>query len=127
MSIYGEVAPPSLSSGYAGLAWDNETVAVGGSPDESSSQAFGLHRSSNAPSCVSVEILFGGDPGAFQVDLQCADTNEEECFVTKGSLDTGRLNDSFVGRIEATNIVAKYVRLRMVTLTNPVSVTARFF
>ena len=60
------------------------------------------------------------------VDLQVADTNEDPYFVTKASFETG-LNDAFVGRIEATNIVAKFVRLKMVTLTNAVKVTARFF
>ena len=53
-----------------------------------------------------------------------ADTDQEKFYVTKATLNTG-LNPTFAGRIEATNIIAKLVRLKMVTLTNAVKVTAK--
>ena len=122
MPIYGEVSPPLVGLGAA--VWDDEEVTPGGSPDESSSTAISLHRNPNLPSCISVEVRFAADPGVFQIDLQCADTDEDEYYVTKASFDDG-LNDFFVGRIEAANIIARFARLRMVVLSNSVNVTAR--
>jgi hypothetical protein len=69
-------------------------------------------------------LSFAANPGAFAVDLQVADTDQEKFYVTKATLNTG-LNPTFAGRIEATNIIAKLVRLKMVTLTNAVKVTAK--
>ena len=120
MPVYGTTAQ-TLEAGRPAMVWNNESVAV-----NSSSLAVGLQRHENFPNCLSVEVLFASDPGAFAVDLQMADTNEDKYFVTKATLEEG-LNATFAGRIEATNVVAKFARLRMVTLTNAVNVTARFF
>lgn len=123
MPVYG-ASPQSLEAGRPALVWNDENVTVGA--DTGASLAIGLPRHENLPNCFSVEILFGADPGAFAVDLQVADTNEEKYFVTKATLNAS-LNGTFVGRIEATNVVAKFARLRMVSLTNAVKVTARMF
>ena len=120
MPAYGNTAQ-TLEAGRPAVVWNNESVAA-----SSSSLAVGLQRHENFPNCLSVELLFAADPGAFAVDLQMSDTNEDKYFVTKATLDAG-LNETFAGRIEATNVVAKFARLRMVSLTNAVNVTARFF
>jgi len=121
MPVYGSAPPKTAEGGIPQAVWNDENVTAG-----SSSLAVGLQRNENLSNCLSVELLFAANPGAIKVDLQTADTNEEKCFVTKASYETG-LSAQFVGRIEATNIVAKFVRLKMVTLTNAVKVTARIF
>ena len=120
MPVYGTTAQ-TLEAGRPALVWNDENVTAG-----TSSLAVGLQRHEHLPNCFSVEIIFAATPGAFAVDLQVADSNEEKYYVTKASLNTG-LNATFAGRVEATNIVAKFARLRMVSLTNAVKVTARFF
>lgn len=72
---------------------------------------------------VSIEISFSGDPGAFQIDVQTADTDSDTHYVTLASFTTG-LNSSFFGRIEIDTFWAEYLRLNVVTLTNAVTVTA---
>jgi hypothetical protein len=124
MPVFGTSQPQTLEAGRPALVWDDEDVVT--TAPESCSASVGLQRNEYFPNCFSAEFKFAADPGAIMVDLQVADTNEDPYFVTKASFETG-LNDAFVGRIEATNIVAKFVRLKMVTLTNAVKVTARFF
>lgn len=122
MPVYGS-APPATADGRGAMVWNNETLTL---PSAGASLSVSMHRNSNLPNCVSAEIAFGADPGAFAIDLQVADTDQEKFFVTKATLNSG-LNTSFVARIEATNIVAKFARLRMVTRTNSVPVTAKLY
>lgn len=128
MPVYDPAAAsidkPVLTEGRPITLWDAETVT--GSPDPAESKQFCLHRNPNLPNCFSVELEFSANPGAFQLDVQTADTDEDKYYVTKASLSTG-LNENFVGRIEVTNVVAKFARLKMITLTNAVEVTARVF
>lgn len=120
MPAYGSAAP-GASSTMGGAVWNNEAVAAGGK-----SVPICLARSANLPNCVSVQLEFAADPGAFAVDLQVADTDADKYYVTKATLNTG-LNPTFVGRMEVTNLVAKFARLKMVTKTNAVNVTAKMF
>jgi len=77
------------------------------------------------PTCLSVEIEFSGAPGAFALDVETADTNAEK-YYTKRTPPIAAVNAGQVARVEITNLVAKYVRLKMSTLTaNDVTVTAR--
>lgn len=129
MPVYGSDSPyetpPTLNAGRPVAVWDDEGVETS-PPETASSQSVGLHRYPNLPTVLSVEVRFAEDPGVFALDLQIADTDEDEFYVTKATLDGG-LNDAFVGRIEAINVVGKFARLRMSTLTNAVNVTAKFF
>lgn len=120
MPEYGS-GPPGLSSTMGGAVWNNENVAAG-----KASVPISMHRNANMPNVVSVELSFENNPGAFGVDLQVADTDQEKYYVTKATMNSG-LNPSFVGRMEVTNLVAKYARLKMVSLANNVKVTAKMF
>lgn len=64
------------------------------------------------------------DPGAFEVDIQTSDIDEDSqyCVINSWVNDTS-LNTSFVGRIELPNFYAKYVRAFVASLTNAVYVT----
>jgi len=124
MPVYGTGTVATLTPGYPAVVWNDENITMSGNGQNS--QAINMKRHANMPNCLSVEILFAATPGTFAVDLQTADTNEEKYYVTKATLNTG-LNTTFVGRIEVMNIVAKFARLKMVTLTNAVKVTARIF
>lgn len=125
MPVYGTTTQ-TLEAGRPAIVWEDEDVSPSGSPDESSSVAVGLRRHATMPNVFSAEVQFAANPGAFAVALQVADTDDEEFYVTKATLNTG-LNTAFVGRIEVTNSVAKFARLKMVTRTNAVNVTAKFF
>lgn len=88
------------------------------------SQQVAFHRNPHKPTCLSVSIEFSADPGAFQIDLCTADEDADKFYVTQASLTDG-LNNSFVGRIEVTDIVAKFIRLEVVSLTNAVDISAK--
>jgi hypothetical protein len=118
--------------GYAGTAqaalirdnrqkylWNNETVAVG-----EASIAFQIERVNRTfyPWGISLEIFFSGNPGAFEVDFQDADIDQDSHYVTVDAITVG-LNASYVTRIELPSFYAKYVRVKLVTLTNPVNVS----
>lgn len=77
------------------------------------------------PATMSAEIEFESSPGNFQIDFQTADTDADEYYVTKASVTQTGLNASLVCRIEATNIVASFARLRVASLTNPVGWRAK--
>jgi hypothetical protein len=117
---------PNLQTGYPSTLWNAEAPGDGSPVAGISSQAFALHRDPNLPSCFSVQVEFSGNPGAFQLDVQTADTDAEKYYVTNQSVTTG-LNASFVLRIEVLNVVAKFMRLQMVSMANAVTVTAKVF
>jgi hypothetical protein len=60
----------------------------------------------------------------FEVDIQTADTDAEVNYVTINTLTAG-LNASNIGRLELPNFWARYVRAKVVTLTNAVAVTVK--
>jgi hypothetical protein len=118
--------------GYAGTAqaalirdnqqkylWNNETVAVG-----EASIAFQIERVNRTfyPWGISLEIFFGGNPGSFEVDLQDADIDQDSHYVTVDAITSG-LNASYVTRIELPSFYTKYVRVKLVSLTNTVNVS----
>lgn len=70
----------------------------------------------------SVEVAFGGAPAAFGIDVQVADTDNPNNYVTIGTISA--VNSSNVGRLDVLNTWAKYVRAHITTLTNSVTVTA---
>lgn len=122
MPAYVAAATNLKPQGYVGRG---ATVwAAEASGTITASTQLSVHRDPHAPACLSVEIQFSVNPGVFQIDLQTADTDAEINYVTKASLTTG-LNASFVGRIEITNLVATFVRLKKVTVTNACNVTAK--
>jgi hypothetical protein len=75
------------------------------------------------PDGYSIEVAFSGDPGAFELDIQHADTDFDGYYVTIASISS--VNASFVGRNELPNISSRFVRVYMKTLTNDVTTTVQ--
>ena len=76
---------------------------------------------------LSLEIFFTGAPGAFEVDLMEADTNIAIDYQI-GSGGVAKLtvvSANNTGRIDATNIVAKFVTCNLASRTNAVGIIAK--
>lgn len=101
--------------------WQNQSVPAG-----TASVAVQLERQKSAsyPFGFSFEVGFSASPGAFQVDFQFSDTDDDAHYVTRSSMTSG-LNASFVGRQEFPSVWAKFARAKMVTLTNAVNTTVQ--
>lgn len=98
---------------------NNETVAAGGA-----SIAVQLDRISNSfyPWGFSVQVKFGAAPGAFEIDVQVADTDNNTDYISVAQIQSA--NASNVGRVDVTTFFPRFVRVIVVTLTNAVGVTA---
>lgn len=105
------------------FAWQNETVPA--SATGSLSQAWQLERvrSVSYPWGFSVEIAFSGNPGAFEVDVMVADTDNPTHYIQFTTIT--QVNSSFVGRADVQNCFAKYVALYLNTLGNSVNITGQ--
>ena len=108
------------------FAWQNETVPA--SATGSLSQAWQLERvrSVSYPWGFSVEVSFSGAPGAFEVDIMGADTDNPNYFNKVVSIIA--VNSNNVGRFDCigtTLVYPKYVALYMKTLGNSVTVTGQ--
>src|SRR5260221_265046 len=102
-----------LNANTQKFLWNTETAVQG-----QASIAFQLERQKSAayPFGVSYELLFSGTPGAFQLEIQHADSDVEENYVmmvTQSSVNTNN-----AARIELPSMYAKFVRGRLVSLTN---------
>lgn len=62
---------------------------------------------------LTVEVKFSADPGAFQIDVQIADTDTDGAYVTEGSSSLTAVNTAFYGRIELWPVQGKFARLVM--------------
>src|SRR5882762_12016451 len=81
--------------------FNNETVAAA-----RESIAVQLDRISHSsyPFGASFQIKFSGDPGAFEVDIQTSDTDNDADYCTINLLNSSsQLNSNFVGRVELPN------------------------
>lgn len=129
-SFYLGPTPPPAPGVYPGSskAWllrenqqaylfQNQAITAG-----QSSIAVQLERIRTAsyPWGVSFAIWFAANPGAFQVDVQTADLDQDSQFVTIASL-TGGLNASNVGRVELPSFWAKFARVKLVSIGNAVN------
>lgn len=74
---------------------------------------------------VSVEVLFTGVPGAFEINLETSDTDVDANYVPQAAVLNG-VDAANAARAEFPNIVAKFARLRTKTQSvNVVNCTAR--
>ena len=90
------------------------------------SVAFQLARidaNKTGPFGMSFQAKFSGPVGILQLDIQTSDIDEDAAFITYASLTQSSLNSNNQGRVELPNIWAKYVRTKMVQLTNGVNST----
>jgi hypothetical protein len=125
--------PGYAGTGQARLLRDNtqvflfqkETNLVG-----KASIAYQLERINRSyyPLGASFQIYFTdvngipADPGAFEVDIQSSDIDDDGQYSTESSF-SGTLNAKFAGRVPLPNLYAKYVRTFVKTLSNAVYVT----
>lgn len=121
--------PGYSGKGLAALIYDNqqayffngETV-----PAETASVAYqvakitGLQHSFSG---FSVEASFAGAPGAFEIDVQGADTDDPAFYVSIGTINA--VSATNVGRFSQAGVPVKYVRVFLVSLTNAVVLTAK--
>ena len=120
MPAYGTLTPPpSIYQGDSYLCFNNETVPAG---TKSERIAIGIVPGSINNS-LSVEVVFGGTPGTFGVDLETSDSDVAADYVKLGSISS--VSASNVGRLEQTPVAARFARLSMTTLGNSVSATAK--
>lgn len=101
--------------------FQNEQVGAG-----LSSVAFQLARidaNKTGPFGASFQLKFSGPPGIFEVDIQTADVDEDGAYNTINALATGSLNASNQGQIQLPNIWTKFVRGKIVALSNAVNTT----
>ena len=111
-----------LRNNTQGILWSNETVTA-----PQASVAFILERINRSyyPWGVSFELWFSGDPGNFEVDVETADEDIDShyCKINSWVNDTS-LNSNYVGRIELVSFWARFVRLKLVSITNSVTISA---
>jgi hypothetical protein len=126
MPAYGDPAfkPKNFTPGTKIDVWKLEKPGKGAPVANAACVPLALPRGP-LPLCFAVEIEFSAAPGAFSLDVELADTNAEKYFV-KRTPPVAAVSALHVARVEVTNVVAKYVRLKMGTVTaNDVTITAR--
>lgn len=112
--------PGALYPGDKGQCFNAEQPAV---PQASISFAIGPGVYENYPQSASVEGFFSGAPGAFEIDLQTADTDADAFYTSEATTITAvSANNTF--RAEYPSIKAKFARLLLKTRTNGVNLTA---
>jgi hypothetical protein len=101
-----------------GLFFNAEAVPAG-----AASVAFELRRERGAayPWGFSVQAVFAGDPGAFEIDIEVSDIDVDSAYVLLDKIVA--VGAGFSGRYSTTTEWTKFVRVRMVTLTNAVNAT----
>jgi len=103
--------------------WANENVAEG-----ELSVAFQISRvtSTYYPWGLSFEVIFSGDPGAFEIDIMGANSDNNFSYVQIGSITDASgsiVAGQFVGRWDMpSNIWPKFIAAYMKTITNAVKV-----
>lgn len=117
----GDAKAKLLNTNTQAYLWKAETLV--GLPVASVAFQLSRIKSASYPFGVSYELRFSGAPGAFQLDIQDADTDVEENYVTIYTQSS--VNSNNAARIELPNLWTKFVRGRLVTLTNAVAITLK--
>ncbi len=123
--VYNALSPQSLNSGDVVTVWNAETPAAGSGGASASQQVALVIKSSRAGSPFSVDGIFSGAPGAFEIDVQVAakdlDANYQTC--SNCNITTvDATNQTF--HLDAVQVNAKFVRLLLRSRANTVSITA---
>jgi hypothetical protein len=122
MPSYGNVLPP-VSVGFGdSAAVIASTDVIFPAPFKSAQVALAPAFSSGKVR-VAVEIVWSAAPGAINVQLQTADTDIDAAYIQEGALITN--NTGNVTRAEFPDVVAKFARILIATLTNNVTATAK--
>ena len=123
MPSYSNSLPP-VSVGFG----DSATVIVSTdviypAPSKSAQVALAPNFSSGKVRCA-VEIVWSGAPGSISVQLQTADTDTDNAYIQEGSAIT-TVGAGNVTRAEFPDVVAKFARIYIATLTNSVTATGK--
>jgi len=112
--------PKYLSEFDRHLLFNAEAIVAG-----QASEPVCLKPGYTAGQVVSVEILFSAAPGAFEIDMQDADTEADAWYQNIVGGQISAVNAiTFVARAEIT-VKGKFLRALVKTLTNAVNVTVR--
>lgn len=119
MPAYGTLTiPTALYPGDSSLSFNAEAVTA---PKAGERVALGKPYNTGIV-YVGVELHFSGAPGAFEVDLQEADTDTANAYQLVGSISAVDSNNYARGDFQVTGLFCRpYVK----TLTNAVNVTVK--
>jgi hypothetical protein len=122
MPPYSNALPPSsIGPGDSAQVW---TVADGTWAVNIKTQRVALiQRPSGGPTKLSVRVTFLSNPGAQSFQLQTADNDVDGEYINEGAAINVN-TAAFVSRAEFPNIVAKFARLTVVTITNTTTAVA---
>jgi hypothetical protein len=123
MPSYANVLPP-VSVGFGdSAAVIASTDVVFPAPFKSAQVALAPAFSSGKVRAA-VEIVWSGAPGTISVQFQTADTDIDAAYSQEGAL-ISNVNPANVTRVEFPDVVAKFARILIATLTNNVTATAK--
>ena len=123
MPSYGNVLPP-VSVGFGDSASViASTDVIFPAPFKSAQVALASAFSSGKVRAA-VEIVWSGAPGAISVQFQTADTDIDAAYSSEGTA-ISTVNAGNVSRAEFPDVVAKFARILISTLTNNVTATAK--
>ena len=109
----------------------SEANVVGEQPaPPQASIAAGLPPAANfqpAQPAISIEIRFSGAPGAFNVQVQEADTDADAFYITPSNLAYTMtvVNGQNIARADLTTGAGKFIRILLSSRTNAVAMTAK--
>ena len=125
MPAYSNALPPSaIWPGDFAQVWNAEQPAPG-SGGASASQRVALGTKEGGPGGFSVTGFFSGAPGSFEIDVQVSDVDADTQYqtISGGNITTvDATNNTF--HLDASGVLATFVRLLMRSRTNAVNVTA---
>jgi len=125
MPAYNNSSSPSaIWPGDFAQVWNAEQPAPG-SGGASASQRVALGTKEGGPGGFSVTGFFSGAPGSFEIDVQVSDVDADAQYQTcaNGNITTvDATNNTF--HLDASGVLATFVRLLMRSRTNAVNVTA---
>ncbi len=123
MPSYGNVLPPVFVGFGDSAAVIASTDVIFPAPFKSAQVALAPAFSSGKVRAA-VEIVWSGAPGAISVQFQTADTDIDAAYIQEGAAIT-TVNTGNVSRAEFPDVVAKFARILISTLTNNVTATAK--
>ena len=123
MPSYSNTLPPSSIGFGETQQVVNSTDTIYPAPYKSAQIAVAPNFSTGLAR-LSAEIAFSGAPGAFQANIQTADTDADGSYVNEGA-NISTVNAGNVARLEVSGVVAKFARIYITTLTNNVTATAK--
>jgi len=121
MPIYENLALPySIAPGETATTIVSTDNVQGALPFKSERVAL-LRGINTTPQHLSAELQFSGTPGAYTWQIETADTDIDANY----NSEEGSTPASSVPRIELSNVAANFARIKVVTLTNAVTVTGK--